>query len=178
MNRYAKDNRGFTLIELVMVLTMVGMLASIATPSYLNYIERARATQCHVDRGEVQNIIVQYYHDHSDVELQSLQQLVDEGYLHSGSNCPLGGEYVLIPAEFVDKQYPIVACSLHYLPEMVSQEEIGTPEEPDITEQPQTPEESGQPEEAGKPDKPDKPGKPEDPGKSNKKDKEDKGTKK
>lgn len=162
MRRYKQDKRGFTLIELVMVITMVGVLASIATPSYLNYLQRARATQCHVDRGEVQNIIVQYHHDHPDTELQSLQQLVDEGYLHSGTNCPLGGEYVLIPAELTGSEYPIVACSLHYLPEMVSQEEPGTseepgtPEEPDITEQPQTPEEPGQPEEpveSGKKDK-------------------------
>ena len=127
MKRYVKDNRGFTLIELVMVITMVGVLASIATPSYLNYIERARATQCHVDRGEVQNVIVQYYHDHSDVELQSLQQLVDEGYLHRGSNCPLGGEYVLIPAGSVASEYPVVVCSMHYLPELLSESE-STPE--------------------------------------------------
>jgi prepilin-type N-terminal cleavage/methylation domain-containing protein len=121
MKRHAKNNRGFTLIELVMVITMIGVLASIAVPSYLNYIERARATQCHVDRGEVQNIIRQYYHDHPEAELQSLQQLVDEGYLHSGSNCPLGGEYVLIPAKLVDSPYPIVACSLHYLPKLISE---------------------------------------------------------
>ena len=123
MRRYVKDKGGFTLLELMMVVTMVGVLASIATPSYLRYIERARATQCHVDRGEVQNIIVQYYHNHSDTELQSLQQLVDEGYLHSGSNCPLGGEYVLIPAELVGSEYPVVACSLHYLPELISEPE-------------------------------------------------------
>ena len=150
MKRLAKNNRGFTLIEIIMVVTLVGVLASIATPSYLNYIERARATQCHVDRGEVQNIIVQYYHDHPYTELQGLQQLVDEGYLHSGTNCPLGGEYVLIPAESLDSEYPVVACSLHYLPEMVSQEEPGTSGEPEITE------EAGQPEEpidSGKKDK-------------------------
>jgi prepilin-type N-terminal cleavage/methylation domain-containing protein len=121
MKRHAKNNRGFTLIELMMVVTIVGVLASIAIPSYLNYIQKARSAQCHVDRGEVQNIIIQYYNDHSDTELQSLQQLVDEGYLHSGSNCPLGGEYVLIPGELVGTQYPVVACSLHYLPKLISE---------------------------------------------------------
>jgi prepilin-type N-terminal cleavage/methylation domain-containing protein len=121
MKRHAKNNRGFTLMELIMVITMVGVLASIAIPSYLSYIQKARSAQCHVDRGEVQNIIIQYYNDHSDTELQSLQQLVDEGYLHSGSNCPLGGEYVLIPGERVGTEYPVVACSMHYLPELLSE---------------------------------------------------------
>lgn len=162
MRRYAKNNRGFTLIELVMVITMIGVLASIATPSYLNYIQRARSTQCHVDRGELQNIVIQYYHDHPDTELQSLRQLVDEGYLPIERTCPLGGEYVLIPAESAASEYPVVACSLHYLPEMVSQEESGTseepriPEEPEITEQPVTPAEPVQPAEpvdSGKKDK-------------------------
>lgn len=121
MKRHAKNNRGFTIMELMMVITMVGMLASIAIPSYLSYIQKARSAQCHVDRSELQNIIIQYYNDHSDTELQSLQQLVDEGYLHSGSNCPLGGEYVLISGERVGTEYPIVACSMHYLPELLSE---------------------------------------------------------
>jgi prepilin-type N-terminal cleavage/methylation domain-containing protein len=143
MRRYAKDKRGFTLIELMMVITMIGVLASIAIPSYLNYIQRARATQCSVDRGEAQNIIRQYYQDHPDTEITSLQQLIDEGYLPSGFNCPLGGEYVLIPAKLVDSPYPIVACSLHYLPKLISE---STPEPtPTPTPEP-TPEPAPEPE--------------------------------
>ena len=119
MKRYAKGNKGFTLIELMLVIAMVGVLASIATPSYLNYAQRARATQCSVDRGEAQNIIVQYYQSHPDFELTSLRQLIDAGYLRSSYNCPLAGEYVLIPAKTAGSQYPILACSLHYLPELM-----------------------------------------------------------
>jgi prepilin-type N-terminal cleavage/methylation domain-containing protein len=127
MRRYAKGNKGFTLIELMLVVTIAGVLASIAMPSYLNYIQRARATQCSVDRGEAQNIIVQYYQSHPDTELTSLQQLIDGGYLRSGFNCPLGGEYVLIPAKVAGSQYPILACSLHYLPELIPAESTPVP---------------------------------------------------
>ena len=127
MKRYAKGNKGFTLIELMLVIAMVGVLASIATPSYLNYAQRARATQCSVDRSEAQNIIVQYYQSHPDFELTSLQQLIDAGYLRSSYNCPLGGEYVLIPAKTAGSQYPILACSLHYLPEFLSAEPAPVP---------------------------------------------------
>ena len=121
MRRCVRGNKGFTLIELMLVVTLVGVLASIATPSYLNYAQRARATQCHVDRGEAQNVIRQYYQDHPDTEITSLQQLIDAGYLRSGFNCPLGGEYVLIPAKTAGSPYPIIACSLHYVPELISE---------------------------------------------------------
>jgi prepilin-type N-terminal cleavage/methylation domain-containing protein len=129
MKRYTKSNKGFTLIELMLVVTIAGVLASIAMPSYLNYAQRARATQCSVDRGEAQNIIVQYYQSHPDTEITSLQQLINGGYLRSGFNCPLGGEYVLIPAKSVGSQYPVIACSLHYMPRLVSEPTaVPTPE--------------------------------------------------
>jgi type II secretory pathway pseudopilin PulG len=111
----------------MLVVTIAGVLASIAMPSYLNYAQRARATQCSVDRGEAQNIIVQYYQSHPDTEITSLQQLINEGYLRSGFNCPLGGEYVLIPAKVAGSQYPILACSLHYLPELIPAESTPVP---------------------------------------------------
>jgi general secretion pathway protein G len=127
MRRYGQDNKGFTLIELIMVITLVGVLASIATPSYLNYAQRARAAQCSVDRDSAQNVIRQYCIDHSDSELTSLQQLIDAGYLRNGFNCPLGGEYVLIPAKTAGSQYPIIACSLHYTPQLTSTESTSVP---------------------------------------------------
>ncbi len=116
MRLYKKGCKGFTLIEILVVIAIVGLLASVAIPAYLNYVKKARSTQCHVDRGAVQNVIVQYYHDNPDTELKSLKQLVTEGYLKKEPNCPLDGEYVLIPAEIVGSYCPVVACSMHYLP--------------------------------------------------------------
>ena len=36
-----KDNRGFTLVELVVVLAIVAILAAVAIPSYQGYVRRA-----------------------------------------------------------------------------------------------------------------------------------------
>jgi type IV pilus assembly protein PilE len=38
---YGKKNRGFSLIELLITLTIIGILSVIAYPSYLNYVNRS-----------------------------------------------------------------------------------------------------------------------------------------
>jgi prepilin-type N-terminal cleavage/methylation domain-containing protein len=39
-----KSGRGFTLIELVIVIAIIGVLAGIAIPTYYSYIDKARVT--------------------------------------------------------------------------------------------------------------------------------------
>ena len=46
MNMVMQRNRGFSLLEIMVVVAILGLLAGIAVPIYNNYTQSARATEC------------------------------------------------------------------------------------------------------------------------------------
>ncbi len=54
MNRFRKTNqKGFTMIELMVVVVIVGVLAAVAVPLYGKYVKNARVTEATARIGEI-----------------------------------------------------------------------------------------------------------------------------
>lgn len=74
---------GFTLLELMVALTIILILASFALPTYTTAIKRAREAVLRDDLYTMRTLIDQYTVDKQQPPTQ-LQDLVDSGYLRGG----------------------------------------------------------------------------------------------
>ncbi len=78
----AGSESGFTLIELIIVMTIIGLLASIAIPSFVATVKRAREAVLKSDLHTLRSAIDSYTVDKEQAP-QSLDDLVQAGYLKS-----------------------------------------------------------------------------------------------
>jgi len=74
------SEQGFTLLELMIVMVVIGLLAAIAIPSYTNNIRNAKEAVLKEDLHTMRTAIDSYTVDKQKAP-QSLDDLVQEGYL-------------------------------------------------------------------------------------------------
>lgn len=57
------SQNGFTLIELMIVVAIIGILASIVYPNYTEYVKKGKATEGPANLATLKNRMEQYYQD-------------------------------------------------------------------------------------------------------------------
>jgi len=85
-----RGRRGFTLIEMIIVFTMIGILVGLALPQFKNAAKKARESTLKEDLTVLRKLIDQYFTDKSKYPA-SLQALVDEKYLRKIPVDPITG---------------------------------------------------------------------------------------
>jgi general secretion pathway protein G len=96
-----RTSRGFTLIEVLIVVTLIVVLASIGMPTYQNSVRRSREAVLKEDLFRMRDAIDQYYADKNKYP-STLQDLVSEGYLREIPKDPMtdsADTWVTVPAE-------------------------------------------------------------------------------
>ena len=78
----AAAQAGFTLLELIIVVAIIGILATIAMPRLLHTPDKAKEAVLRTDLRTFRDVIDQYYADKGKYPA-SLEALVEDGYMRA-----------------------------------------------------------------------------------------------
>lgn len=109
-----KTKHGFTLVEVIVTLVVLGVVAAIAIPAYTRYIDSAQEKECAVHRGELMEKFPTYLmyegknEDADAYSLSNVQSYVTAMYGEDEFQCPSSHK----PYGF-DTRTRLITCPVH-----------------------------------------------------------------
>jgi len=61
MKKFFRNEKGFTLVELMIVIVIVGILAAVAVPIYTGNVNKAKQSECDAALGTIRTALRVYY---------------------------------------------------------------------------------------------------------------------
>jgi general secretion pathway protein G len=104
-SRRNAGRRGFTLIELMVVLSIVALLLSVAVPRYFNSLNKSKETLLRANLAATRDALDKYFGDTGRYP-DSLQQLVEARYLRALPLDPLTDStitWTLVPPDKAER---------------------------------------------------------------------------
>jgi general secretion pathway protein G len=92
---------GFTLVELLVVLSIIALLLSIAAPRYFQHVERSKEAVLRENLATLRDALDQYHADKGRWP-DRLESLAEEHYLRTVPTDPVTGQtdtWITVPAE-------------------------------------------------------------------------------
>ena len=96
-NIVRRSQRGFTLIEIMIVVAIIGMLMMIAVPNVVKARKSSQANACMANMKNIDSTI-ELYKMEQRANPADLNALVSAGYFKQVPTCPAGGTYTM-PAD-------------------------------------------------------------------------------
>ncbi|MFC4076625.1 competence type IV pilus major pilin ComGC [Salinithrix halophila] len=104
-----KDQRGFTLIEMLVVIFVIGVIIAIALPNLKAAGQSAQERACEANRKLIGSQADNHYLEMGSYP-KSVAILHRRGYLRTKPTCPAKGKYTIRKGASVEKR---VKCTKH-----------------------------------------------------------------
>ncbi len=96
LNRVAKSaRRGFTLVEIMIVVLIIGVLLAVAIPNFVKARNSSRGKSCVANLRQIDSAKEQYMMDNRTTTAPSAMTNLVPDYIKSTPACPSGGSYTL-----------------------------------------------------------------------------------
>lgn len=81
MLQFFRNNKGFTLVEILVVVIIVAILAAIAVPIYLRYVERARASEPQAALSSIRTAYRVYRQTYGSTDGYTIEEALEDARL-------------------------------------------------------------------------------------------------